>query len=425
MKKRILVFPCGSEVGLEIHRAMQYSAHFELVGGSSVDDHGRFVYEEYVGDLPLHDAPEFAAALEHILRTRQIDAVFPAMDGVAEIIQQLRPRLGIRVIGSDSEATAICASKQRTMALLENRIPLPRRYDNLDTVDAFPIFIKPDRGYGSRHTLLAETPEVARYFLGRHAPGTMLLLEYLPGREWTVDCFSDRHRRLRFHGARQRNRIRNGISVNTTSGTDFDSEFGYWAETINTLLRPRGAWFFQARLDASGEPRLLEVGARPGGSSGLFRALGVNLPLLSAFDAFEQDVEIAANRYSVELDRALDNRFRLGLEYSCIYVDLDDCLICSGRLNHQLVGFLFKASSEGKRLVLLTRHADAPAETLHRLRLRDLFDEIVHITDGRPKSDHVRERNAIFIDDSHRERLEVMRRHHIPAFAPDMIEALM
>jgi hypothetical protein len=50
-KKKILVFPCGSEIGLEIYRAMRYSTHFTLAGASSVDDHGKFVYEEYYGGL--------------------------------------------------------------------------------------------------------------------------------------------------------------------------------------------------------------------------------------------------------------------------------------------------------------------------------------------------------------------------------------
>lgn len=32
---------------------------------------------------------------------------------------------------------------------------------------------------------------------------------------------------------------------------------------------------------------------------------------------------------------------------------------------------------------------------------------------------------AIFIDDSHAERLQVHHEHNIPVFAPNMIEALM
>ena len=52
-KKNILVFPCGSEIGLEIYRSLNYSTHLNLFGGNSIKDHGEFVYENYIGDLPF------------------------------------------------------------------------------------------------------------------------------------------------------------------------------------------------------------------------------------------------------------------------------------------------------------------------------------------------------------------------------------
>ncbi len=58
-KKRILVFPCGSEVGLELHRSLSCSTHLELYGASSAADHGEFVYRNYVGGLPYVDEAGF------------------------------------------------------------------------------------------------------------------------------------------------------------------------------------------------------------------------------------------------------------------------------------------------------------------------------------------------------------------------------
>lgn len=424
MSKRILVFPCGSEIGLEIHRAMRHSKHFELVGGASTNDHGRFVYEEVLGDLPFHDDPAFPARLAETLHEYRIDAVYPTMDAVAETLQSLAARLHVRVIGSNARATALCASKSATYDLLAGNIPLPRRYPTLSEVDSYPIFIKPDRGYGARNCLRADTPDAAQAFIARATQGEMLLLEYLPGREWTVDCFTDRHGMLRFHGVRQRNRISNGISVNTSPSEDFAEEFARWAQAINDLLKPRGAWFFQARQDTTEQPRLLEVAARLGGSSGLFRCQGVNFALLSAFDAFDHDVRIATNAYNIELDRALGNHYKVGICYTDIFVDLDDCLVIRGRLNHQLVGFLYKAVGDGKRITLLTRHAQNLEETIRRLRIRELFDHIKHITDDTPKSAYIDAPAAIFIDDSFAERSDVARRLGIPVFAPDMVECL-
>jgi len=425
MKKRILVFPCGSEIGLEIHRSMRYSTHFELVGGSSVEDHGRFVYDAYIGGLPMHDQPSFAERLADVVRMHRIDAIYPAMDAVAETLQNLAAALGVVVIGSSPRATAICASKSATYELLEGVVPLARRFDSVDQVETFPIFIKPDRGYGARNTLLAETAEAARGFLARPHVEPMLLLEYLPGAEWTVDCFSDRHGRLRFHGVRGRNRISNGISVNTAPSECHAEDFLAWAQAINQTLRPRGAWFFQARQDSSGRPRLLEVAARLGGSSGLFRCMGVNFALLSTFDAFDLDVDITPNCYVIELDRALDSRYRIKIDYQNVYVDLDDCLLIHGKVNSLLIGFLYKAVSEGKKLTLLTRHHQVPAITLRQYRIETLFDRVVHVRADESKSAYIDSQDAIFIDDSHAERRDVAESTGIPVFAPDMVEALL
>lgn len=425
MSKRILVFPCGSEIGLEIHRALRYSTHFDLVGASSVADHGRFVYEKYIDGMPFHDSPDFAACLAEIIQAHQIDAVYPTMDSVAETLQGLAEHLNVRVIGSSPGTTRICASKALTYDTLHDLIPTPMRYPDLAAVPVYPVFIKPDRGYGSRDAARADDAQAAAALLARHAGRDMLILEYLPGREWTIDCFSDRHGSLLFHAARGRDRVSNGISVNTSLSVEFTEAFAQWAQVINQQLQPRGAWFFQAKLGGDGLPRLLEVAARFAGSSALQRGLGVNLPLLSAFDAFDWPVSITPNRYPIELDRALENRYRVQFEYRHVYVDLDDCLLLKGKVNHMLTAFLYKAINDGCVITLLTRHADDLETTLHRTRLRGLFDHIVHISDGSPKSAHIDPRAAIFIDDSFQERGQVARHLGIPVFSPDMVETLL
>ena len=425
MTKRILVFPCGSEIGLEIHRSMRFSSHFDLVGGSSVDDHGRFVFEEHLGGLPFHDAADFEERIIATVRDHRIDAIYPTMDAVAETLQNLAGKIGCPVIGSDPRATAICASKSAMHDALGGLVPMPQRYASLDEIPRYPIFIKPDRGYSARNSLLATTPDEARAFLSSRPSDHMLLLENLPGREWTVDCFSDRYGALRFHAARDRHRISNGISVHTSPSGDYAAEFDAWAHTINATLRPRGAWFFQAKLSAAGQPVMMEVAARLGGSSSLFRGLGINFALLSAFDAFDQDVSIAPNAYRIELDRALDNRYKIDIGYGHVFVDLDDCVLVRGRVNHQLIAFLYSAVAQGKGVTLLTRHHRDPQATLRQHRIGELFDRVIHLANGEKKSDYIDHRDAIFIDDSFAERRNVAEHAGIPVFAPDMVEALL
>lgn len=424
--KNILVFPCGSEIGLEIHRSLKYSIHFNLIGGSSVNDHGKFIYENYIGNIPFHNAPEFIEILKNIVRENNIDAIYPAMDAVADTLKSNESIIGCQVIGSTMETNAICASKKKTYHALKGLVPIPKWSENLDSDLEYPLFIKPDVGYGSRNVSLATSKESALNFTSSRGKETdFVFCEYLPGTEYTVDCFSDRHGELLFVGARKRARISNGISVNTIEAKEHHDIFQQYAIEINKQLKPRGAWFFQMKENHLGQPVLLEVAARLGGSSSYFRAKGVNFAMLSVFDAFNLSVAIQPNTYDVELDRALSNRFKINVDYDTAYIDFDDCLLLGDKINTALISFLYLSINRGIRLILITRHAGDLEKNLEKYRLTQIFDEIIHIQDKSPKSMYITRPNAIFVDDSFAERSDVASTHKIPVFSPDMIEALI
>ncbi len=425
MKKKLLIFPCGSEVALEIHRSLRYSNHFEMVGASSVDDHGKFVFENYLGGIPLHSHPEFIAAIRNIVVNEKIDAIFPAMDAVANTLKPNESILGCKVIGSSQETVAICSSKAATYNHFNKIIPCPNWTSDLSAVKRYPVFIKPDDGYGSRNVYLAKNQERVKSFLEDHKDISFIFCDYLPGREYTIDCFSDYKGELLFYGIRQRVRVSNGISVNTVQTSIHECFFNKVALVINKNLHLRGAWFFQMKENKDGNPVLLEVAARLAGSSSYFRAKGVNLALMSAFDAFDVEVSININDYNVELDRALGCRYKLDLTYEKAYIDLDDCLILGNRVNAELIKYIFQARNKGIQLALISRHKNDINQTLNEYKLTSVFDEIIHIQDERPKSDFIDNSQAIFIDDSHAERVEVKKSHGIPVFSPDMVEMLM
>ena len=157
----------------------------------------------------------------------------------------------------------------------------------------------------------------------------------------------------------------------------------------------------------------------------LYRNLGVNFALLSIFDAMDLDVDILSNDFKLEVDRALACRFKTSLDYQHLYIDLDDSLICEGKVNLKSVALLFQCLNRNIKLHLLTSHAGSVEGTLKRHRLTGLFDEIIHLQPGELKSSHIKHRNAVFIDDSFAERKEVRQKTGIPVFAPDAIECLL
>ena len=86
-------------------------------------------------------------------------------------------------------------------------------------------------------------------------------------------------------------------------------------------MRFDGAWFFQIKQDNRGQWKLLEIAARIGGTSGLTRCLGVNLPLLTLYQAMGKQVDILENRLAIQVDRALVSRYRVDYLYQAVYVD--------------------------------------------------------------------------------------------------------
>ena len=338
--------------------------------------------------------------------------------------------MGCKVVSSPVETAKICLSKSKTYKVLENAVKVPKTFSAEELAKSngpFPVFAKPDIGYGSRGAKKIESAEDLKAHLESFP--SCIFSEYLPGREYTVDCFSLHNGELLFAAARERCRIMNGISVNTKPVTESPEQFTGFAKKINQAIKFQGAWFFQVKQDVNGELTLLEVASRFGGSSSLFRAQGINFALMSLFDAFDIPVSILRNTYDVSMDRALDNKYKLNLSYSEVFVDFDDCIYLEKQfVNDALMAFLYRCVNKNIKVTLLSRHDDIKLgkldDLLDKLRIRQIFDRIIHLDPSQKKVDFIDNTNAIFIDDSFAERKAVADKFNIPVFSLDMIEAL-
>lgn len=424
MQFNILVFPCGSEIALELYRSLRYSRHIRLFGANSTDDHGKFIYPDYIGDLPFFDHSDFIPAINTIIKERKIHAIYPAMDSAIAKLSEFSDQINCKIIGSENYTNQICLSKKLTYEILKKDVPCPKSYHLDEIKDGdFPLFMKPEVGYGSRGATLVNSRHEIAVQLEKYP--NSLILEYLPGSELTIDCFTDRHGELKFFGPRLRNRVSNGISVNTCQYFEDLKEIKKIVQKINKRVKFRGAWFVQLKYNKNQQLALLEIAARFGGSSALYRNLGVNFGLLSVFDAFDFDVDIFANDFKIELDRALDNKYKMNIDFDVVYSDFDDCLIINDKVNIELLSFLYQCINEKKKIILITKHEFEIEKTLAAFRLSNIFDEIIHLNKEDKKFQFIKCKKAIFIDDSHKERKDVFCNLNIPVFAPDGVESLI
>ncbi len=423
--KNVLVFPCGSEIGLEIYRSVAYSSHFRVFGGSSVDDHGRYVYEHYIPNIPDVNDEKFVELLNETVVTNKIDFILPAHDSVVLKLAEAKDKnlLRCEVVTSSYETCQISRSKLKTYELLKGVVPVPRVYQNSHEINEadMPVFLKPDVGQGSKGTVLADTRSAVDFYVGQNQD--LLVLENLPGKEYTVDCFTDRGGSLLFSAPRERARIGNGIS--TSSHVVNDDRFSKLAMAINDKLKFNGVWFFQVKESANKELVLMEIAPRVAGTMGLSRARGVNLVLLSLFNASGIPVKIEPNQYDITIDRALANRYEHNIQYKHVYLDFDDLVIVNGRVNPQIMAFVYQCINKDVEIHLITRHTAALDETLKKFKLHNIFNEIIWITDNTEKHKHIRYKDAIFIDDSFAERCNVAKHTGIPVFDAHMVEVLM
>lgn len=423
MKKRILIFPAGTEIAFEILNALKYSKFVEIYGGTSAADHAEFVYKNLIEGFPFVDEPEFLEYLNYTIDKYQIDCVYPAHDSVSVFFSNHANEIHAQVIIADEFTTNICRSKKKTYQYLSEFEFVPETYKALDSISDYPVFVKPTVGQGSSGAKIIRSRAELQNAIAED--DNLVICEYLPGMEYTVDCFTDKDGQLLVSMVRDRERIRNGIAVRSKI-IPLTDEVQKIADTINKKFTFKGAWFFQIKKNQEGAYKLLEISPRIPGTMGLSRNLGINFPLLTLFVFWGYDVSIIENQYDIMLDRAFYSAYLIDLEYKDIYLDFDDTLTLDEKVNPDVMRFVYQAVNKGKNIHLLSRHSTNLLTDLNKLHIdRGLFCEIRVISKEDEKYNYIHEKNAIFIDDSFAERKKVKDKLNVPVFDVDMIESLI
>jgi len=420
--KNVLIFPAGTEIGLEIYQALKNCKEVKLFGaGQDVSNHAKFIYSTYHHISSIHNEV-WLDELISLCNVLEIDYIFPAYDDVIVELSRHRNKIPAKIIAPTIEVCEITRSKLQTYNILKNIIRTPKIFESPDAVSTFPVLIKPDKGQGSFG--VKKIDSLQELLLNLEETPDRIISEYLPGKEYTVDCFSDREKGLLFAAARERIRTRNGISVH--SRTIDIPNIAEWGKKISQVLKMRGAWFFQIKESKDGELVLLEVAPRIAGSMATHRVKGINFPLLSIFEEERFSLNVQANNYPVEIDRALRNRYKHNIQFSQLYIDYDDTIIVNGKINQEAIQLIYQCINDKKKISLITRHQGNIEDSLKSFKLHQLFDEIIHIQDKSKKSLHIKDVNgAIFVDDSFSERQDVANKLGILTFDCSMIEVLL
>jgi len=232
--------------------------------------------------IPRGDDPELVPTLHRACKERRIEALLPTVDAELAPVAAARDSfesIGIALPISPVDCLRICRDKQLLIERVTGEVPVPSNEPltqaAADRVDSFPRFIKPRLGAGSRGVARIDRREDLEKL---PKDGSIMLQEYLPGEEFSVDVYVRRDGRAIAAVPRERMKIDSGIAV--ASRTVNDPDVIRSAIRTAEVIGIRGTANVQFKRAADGVFKLLEVNPRYPGTLPLTSAAGIDMPRL-------------------------------------------------------------------------------------------------------------------------------------------------
>jgi carbamoyl-phosphate synthase large subunit len=314
----VLMTGAGAPGGPGIIHALQKDPNIRLVvADADPMAAGGFMDIDFV-QIPTADDPSFIDVLMKICRENQIQVVFPLVTRELNKLSAEKQRFeakGIQVIVSEFNSLEIANNKRKLLEHLQAAgIPIPD-FRTATTVEALrlaclelgyptrPVVIKPSTANGSRgvrildaqkdrfELLFNEKPgnlysnlEEILMQIGEHPLPELLVMEYLPGDEYSVDCLVGDGQPLVIV-PRKRLKMINGITVKGVF--EKNEEIVSYTEAILHSLPLNGPIGLQVKADGNGLFRIMEINPRIQGTSTAAIGAGVNFPILAVYQALQ------------------------------------------------------------------------------------------------------------------------------------------
>ena len=306
----------GAPGGPGIIKALQQGPVDLFTGDCNPVASGRFLSEKFV-ELPKADSDDFIPfVLEFCLRNK-VQVIFPLVTKeLFKFAAHKRTFLenNIKVIVSDYESLSVANDKGKLYTHLQQHnihVPAFRIVSYFAALEQAvfelgypekPVCIKPTVSNGSRGVRILQETIDEFDLLFNHKPNNLystfariktilkdkpfpelLVSEYLPGDEFTVDTVVQ-NGEPKLILPRIRTKMNGGISV---QGTFINhSEIIVYCSDIIRSLSLAGPIGLQVKEDENKQFRLLEINPRIQGTSVAALGMGINLPLLAVMQEF-------------------------------------------------------------------------------------------------------------------------------------------
>lgn len=267
---------------------------------------GRFWVDEF-RTLPPPESDEFIDEVNRVCRKCGVDVILPQTTRETMLFSGALSKVDVPVAVSGSEAVKTANDKSSLLGVFKRLgLPHPRYFAvrGLSELDRcahqlgypdLPVVVKPPVSYGSRgfrvlarastmttERFLNEKPSATEISLeefegmfvrSRSGFPMLLVTEYLPGAEYSVDAFVGERASIAI--PRRRDEIVNGISFRTT--VENMPDISRLTITVANEIGLRYAFGFQFKLDAANIPKVLECNPRVQGTMVASLFSGVNV----------------------------------------------------------------------------------------------------------------------------------------------------
>jgi carbamoyl-phosphate synthase large subunit len=258
----------------------------------------------------------------------KVNLVVPLTDLDLQLLadnQSLFADLGCHVMIASPEMVEICRDKFKTNELVSQAGLKPIRTYTVEqflTHPFYPCFVKPVEGSAAFGASMIHDAHELRVHLATFGSAEMMVQEYIPGQEFTVDVYRSRAGETRCVVPRQRLEVRSGEVQKGV--TVYDEEIIAAATRLADQLD--GLWGVFCcqcrRLDTESPPRFFEINPRFGGGAPLSIAAGANLPRYLLEDVLDRPI-------SAELGRFNDGLLMLRYD-DAVFAQADDIAALNG-----------------------------------------------------------------------------------------------
>ncbi len=239
---------------------------------------------------PISDETFFDRALE-VIEKEKIDVIFPTSGFDTLVYSERKKELeerGVVVAMSDWLAVETCIDKWLFYEKTRNHFPLPNTTMDPEARTQFPCFVKPVRGKGARG--IARCNDAAELAYQVSQRDDLIISDYLPGEEYSIDCLSDLNGKPLAAVPRERIAVKEGICVKGRVVHDVEIEKACF--DLAAFLGLKGPSCIQMKRAADGKMQFVEVNPRMGGATIFATLAGVNIAWLLLELSQGRDVEI-------------------------------------------------------------------------------------------------------------------------------------